>query len=39
MFERGWYGTRAVSIDDVGEFQGRVSEMKRLMQTAGEIAA
>jgi hypothetical protein len=30
-FERAWYGTRAVSMDDVGEFRARVGRMKQLV--------
>jgi len=31
VFERAWYGTRAVSGGDVGEFRSRVEQMKRLV--------
>ena len=30
-FERAWYGTRGVSLEDIGEFRGRVDQMKRLV--------
>jgi hypothetical protein len=30
VFERAWYGTRAVSAGDVGEFRSRVERMKQL---------
>jgi uncharacterized protein DUF4129 len=30
VFERAWYGTRAVSAGDIGEFRSRIDQMKRL---------
>ena len=27
VFERAWYGTRGVSLEEIGEFRGRVDQM------------
>ena len=38
-FERAWYGLHNVGMEDVGEFRGRVGQMKAILPGAEGVAA
>jgi hypothetical protein len=38
-FERAWYGLHEVSREDVGEFRGRVDQMKAILPASHKRAA